>query len=163
MSLTVTVLGNPAPQGSKRHVGNGIMIEVSKNVTPWREAIKAAIWRQVNEVPLNEWMHDCPVAVEVVFTLNKPRTAPKTTRTWPSKRPDLDKLIRSTLDGITESGAIRNDAQVVRLVAAKVYPDDGYEALSTPGAWIRITEVTDTPESGSAAVSAPASGNRGAT
>lgn len=30
MSLTVTVLGTPAPQGSKRHVGNGVVVESSK-------------------------------------------------------------------------------------------------------------------------------------
>jgi hypothetical protein len=31
-SFTFTVLGKPAPQGSKRHVGKGVMIESSKQV-----------------------------------------------------------------------------------------------------------------------------------
>lgn len=34
--------GTPAPQGSKRHVGRGIMIESSRKVRPWRAAVVAA-------------------------------------------------------------------------------------------------------------------------
>ena len=30
----------PAPQGSKRHVGNGRMVESSAKVKPWREAVR---------------------------------------------------------------------------------------------------------------------------
>ena len=31
----------PAPQGSKRHVGGGRLIEASKRVKPWRQAVAA--------------------------------------------------------------------------------------------------------------------------
>ena len=41
--LRINVLGTPAPQGSKRHVGRGIMVESSRLVGPWREAVKAAV------------------------------------------------------------------------------------------------------------------------
>ena len=37
--ITFHVSGTPAPQGSKRHVGGGRMIESSKKVEPWREAV----------------------------------------------------------------------------------------------------------------------------
>jgi hypothetical protein len=37
-----TVYELPAPQGSKRHVGNGRMIESSTKVKPWRQAVIAA-------------------------------------------------------------------------------------------------------------------------
>ena len=40
------VLGEPAPQGSKRHVGHGILLEQSKKVKPWREAIKYAFYEK---------------------------------------------------------------------------------------------------------------------
>jgi hypothetical protein len=40
--LRVDVYGLPAPQGSKRHVGGGRMIEASKKVGPWREAVVRA-------------------------------------------------------------------------------------------------------------------------
>ena len=39
-SLVLRVHGLPAPQGSKRHVGHGVMVESSKKVKPWREAVK---------------------------------------------------------------------------------------------------------------------------
>ena len=42
-NLRNEVLGTPAPQGSKRHVGGGRMVESSKLVGPWREAVKAAV------------------------------------------------------------------------------------------------------------------------
>lgn len=29
------VIGLPAPQGSKKHVGHGVMVESSKKVKPW--------------------------------------------------------------------------------------------------------------------------------
>ena len=39
---TFHVLGlSPAPQGSKRHVGGGRMIESSAKVKPWREAVRS--------------------------------------------------------------------------------------------------------------------------
>ena len=40
--ITIRVYGTPAPQGSKRHVGRGVMVESSKKVKPWREAVKQA-------------------------------------------------------------------------------------------------------------------------
>ena len=36
--ITLTVRGLPAPQGSKRHIGRGVMVESSKRVKPWRDA-----------------------------------------------------------------------------------------------------------------------------
>jgi hypothetical protein len=30
--FSIFIVGDPAPQGSKRHVGNGVMIEASKKV-----------------------------------------------------------------------------------------------------------------------------------
>lgn len=156
MSLTVTVHGTPAPQGSKRHVGNGVMVESSAKVKPWREAVKWAVLQAVLDADrwnvrqsyAGRWEIirrpiEGPISVDLVFTVAKPASAPKRTRTWPAKRPDLDKLIRSTLDAITDSGAIRDDAQIVELTAAKRYPGEGLFALPVPGAWIRITEVSE--------------------
>ena len=37
-----SVLGLPAPQGSKTHIGNGRMVESSKRVKPWRRQVAAA-------------------------------------------------------------------------------------------------------------------------
>lgn len=48
-------------------------------------------------------------------------TAPE----WHDKRPDADKLARAVLDAITESGTIRDDAQVVSLRVRKRYGQPG--------------------------------------
>lgn len=135
-SITLIIDGTPAPQGSKRHVGGGRMIEMSKAVAPWRESIKWTC-RAKKIQPI-----DGPVAIEITFTVQKPASAPKTRKTWPIKRPDLDKLVRSTLDGLSEGGAWRDDSQVVELTARKVYPDSGHmHSLSTPGAHITIRAI----------------------
>ena len=42
MTRRFAVFGLPAPQGSKRHVGEGRMVESSKRVKPWRRQVAAA-------------------------------------------------------------------------------------------------------------------------
>jgi crossover junction endodeoxyribonuclease RusA len=111
----LTVVGaDPAPQGSKRHVGNGVMIEASKKVGPWRAAVAEAI--RESGMPTI----DVPVEVEVLFFLRRGRTV---TRSLPSTPPDIDKLCRSTLDGLVQGGALADDSLVVNLDAAKRYAD----------------------------------------
>ena len=55
-------IGVPAPQGSKRHVGMGRMIESCKALKPWREMIIADAKKLGIEAPL-----DTPVGVSLVF------------------------------------------------------------------------------------------------
>lgn len=133
--LVITVHGEPAPQGSKRHVGGGRMVESSAKVKPWREAVKYTALDTHPEVL------DGPLCVEVTFTLRKPASAPKRRTTWPQRKPDLDKLLRSTFDALSDAGVWVDDAQVVEVTARKVYPDEGVDALSHPGALIRIWPV----------------------
>ncbi len=139
--MTITVYGQPAPQGSKRFVGHaksgrGILIESSKAVKPWREAVKCAA-RDVVMFGPGQAMKG-PVIVEMIFTLPKPKSAPKSRRTWPDRKPDLSKLVRSTEDALTDAGVWEDDARIIRCVASKVYPGEGTDALNTPGAVIRI-------------------------
>src|SRR5690348_16047198 len=98
--LRIVVIGTPGPQGSKRHVGHGRMIESSKKVKPWRQDVKAAALAVRGDRP----PIDGPVIVRMVFTLPKPASAPKRRRTWPDKKPDLSKLARSTEDALTDAG-----------------------------------------------------------
>lgn len=101
---------------------------------PWREAVKWAA-REIGAFVIG------PVAVEMVFTWPKPKSAPKTRVTYPDRKPDIDKLIRSTLDAIMQAGTIEDDARVVSLSAAKRYPNEGPDALDVPGAVIRVRQV----------------------
>ena len=60
--IFIPVIGIPAPQGSKRHVGNGIMIENSKRVKPWRQDVKeAALTHYDGEVI------DQAIEIEIIF------------------------------------------------------------------------------------------------
>lgn len=125
--MRIEVRGIPAPQGSKRHVGGGRMIEMSKAVGPWREAVRAETQRVLDgEAPLAG-----PVLVSVRFWLPRPRSHYRTGRNAhllrdsaprrPSGTPDVDKLARAVLDGLTAGGAFADDGQVVRLFASKHY------------------------------------------
>lgn len=141
--VTVIAFGSPAPQGSKRHVGGGVMVESSKAVKPWREAVKAAALDAMG----GEWVPDAPLdgplVVRMVFTLRKPASAPKKRRTWPDRTPDLSKLARATEDALTDAGVWADDARVVEYERlAKVFPGEDIEALHIPGARIVVRRLS---------------------
>lgn len=136
--LVVEVVGLPAPQGSKRHVGRGVMVESSKRVRPWREAVKHAAIDAVRAQPLPHLGWDGvtfgrgqAVCVAVVFSLPRPGSHYGSGRNagvvkpsapwWPAGRPDVDKLLRSTLDALGEAGVWHDDSQVVQVVGSKVW------------------------------------------
>lgn len=150
--LTVTVYSRPAPQGSKKYVGHranratgrssAVLVEQSGRVKPWRAVVAAA----VRDVIGDDWVPlDGPLAAVVVFTARKPKSAPKGRTTWPCTRDsgDIDKLLRSTFDAIADdAGAIADDSRIVRVCASKVFPGEGTDALTEPGAVIRIWRLT---------------------
>lgn len=115
MTYVIEVHGVPGPQGSKRHVGGGVMIESSKKVRPWREAVKFAILEQ----NLSQ-LGDVPLVVNIVFRFARPKTVK---RKYPSTRNtgDIDKLERATHDAIVDSGLIYDDSQIVEHYGRKVY------------------------------------------
>ena len=133
-SVAFQVHGDPAPQGSKQgfsRIGSTRvqMVESSRKVKPWRVAVVAAAVDAMNgREPLAG-----PVSVSVTFRLLKPRTVK---RDIPFVRPDLDKLCRSTLDALTTSQVVANDAQVCDLTVSKRY--------GTPGADIIVTVIEAT-------------------
>lgn len=132
--LEVFVPGLAAPQGSKRHVGNGRMIEMSKNVKPWREDVRAACmatWRDAS----GPWAPiDGPVRLVVEFIRKRPASAPKSRTPWATTSPDLSKLVRSTEDAMTSAGVWADDARVVETLSRKRIAEIG----ETPGAHIRV-------------------------
>ena len=137
--LELRVFGLPAPQGSKRHVGGGRMIEASKKVAPWREAVVSEAIR----AGLADARLDTPCRISITFYMPRPaghtgthglkRSAP----IWPHRTPDLDKLMRSTFDALTQAAVWTDDARVVVATALKTYADH-----TGPGALITITEMT---------------------
>jgi len=137
--ITLTVYGRPAPQGSKRHVGNGRMIEMSRHVGNWRDDVRAAALAEQPTAPL-----DGPLVVRMVFTIARPAAAKK--RLAPHTMPDLSKLARATEDALTSAGIWADDARVVEYARlAKVYPDSDPEALDRPGCRITVDTLEAQP------------------
>jgi Holliday junction resolvase RusA-like endonuclease len=107
-------------------------------VKPWRETVMWACREQARDQHIAG-----AVKVEMIFTLYKPVEARKRKRTRPSTPPDLSKLARSTEDALTLARVWEDDARVVEyLRLAKVYPNEDPDALSVPGAVIRIHRLT---------------------
>ena len=106
------VPGAPIPQGSLKFI-NGHAIHVrAADLATWR----AMIYAKAREtVPMREGA----VYVGLTFVMRKPKTVK---RDLPFVRPDLDKLIRAVLDGLT-GAAYNDDEQVCVLAAEKVYGD----------------------------------------
>ena len=76
-----------------------------------------------------------PVRLTLNFFLAKPKSLPKRKPSWPTKKPDWDKLARSTGDSMT--GIIyRDDAQVIEAHVFKAYSDQ-------PGVSITIESIGD--------------------
>jgi crossover junction endodeoxyribonuclease RusA len=149
--LTFVVYGHPAPQGSKRHVGNGVMVESSKKVGPWREDVKLAALRALDGNPT--WDRTCRiVTAHIYFVLPRPRSHYRTGKRshelrddaphLHTKKPDLDKLIRSTGDALTSAGVYPDDCCLAWINAMKVYATTGGE-LDRPGAWITLWTGVD--------------------
>lgn len=130
------VFEEPAPQGSKRHVGNGVMIESSKKVPAWRRAVKEAALLAFEQrggwLPLTE-----PLEIWIEFYVTRPASVK---RPHPIVPPDIDKLERGLFDALTIAGVWKDDSLVVRSHATKQYAD-----LRRPGADLRIKVVEDIP------------------
>lgn len=145
--MKIIVYGSPAPQGSKSFKGmfkgkdgrmHAKLAESSKKVAPWRQCVHAAAVSARNGSP----PLDGPLVARMVFTMPKPKSAPKRRRTYPSTRPDASKLLRSTEDALVDAGVLKDDARIVEFSrVAKVYPNEDPEALEAPGVRIEIRRV----------------------
>jgi len=117
------ISGKPVPQGSLKFI-NGHAIHV--------RATDLAVWRaDIARGCANFQYHEGPVSIELKFVMQRPKTVK---REHPHVRPDLDKLIRAVLDGLTGVG-YRDDEQVVSIDARKTYG-------SEPGVFIALGPVT---------------------
>ena len=134
--IELRVIGTPAPQGSKSFkgmskAGHAILVESSRAVKPWREAVVWAARENGSKI-------SGPVVADMIFTLPKPKSAPKRRLTYPDKKPDLSKLQRSTEDALVTAGMIEDDARIISCLARKVFPGEDADALDVPGCVIRL-------------------------
>ncbi|DAZ90225.1 RusA family crossover junction endodeoxyribonuclease [Mycobacteroides abscessus] len=130
------VPGKSAPQGSKRHVGRGHMVESSKDLKPWRSDVAVFAQQAMAGRPIYV---ETALAMELTFVLPRPLSLPKTKPTPPAiKKPDTDKLERAILDALTHV-VYDDDSRVIDLHGRKRTAEIG----ETPGVSIFIAPATE--------------------
>jgi len=121
------VKGRPVPQGSMKFIRPGVMIHSrSQDLALWRADI-ARNAELFGFKPIAS-----AVKVELDFIMARPKSAK---RAFPSVKPDLDKLIRAVLDGLT-GVAYEDDSQVILIQSSKTYGEK-------QGVWIGIEQIID--------------------
>lgn len=131
--IRFTVYGDPAGKGSTTAFYSPkkkrTFTHSPKSTVKWEQAVN---FRAQEHAPEGGLL-DGPLHMELRFFLPKPKSAPKTRRTWPDKKPDLDKLIRAVGDALTNV-IYKDDARVVSVTASKDYD-------ATPRVEISVTPV----------------------
>ena len=120
MLVTFTVSGAPKPKGSMRaFVPKGwnrpVLTTSNARLKAWEQTI-----RSVAQAHVSAYTTD-PVRVRLRFALPRPKSLSRRASCQPhTKRPDVDKLCRATLDALT--GILwKDDSQVYSLSALKTY------------------------------------------
>ena len=132
-TICLSVFGKPAGSGSKTAYktpeGKMIVTPASKYQKPWQEAVKWTFLQSeyTKMIPLTE-----PLTVDIIFVFVRSKShygagknAGKlkvSAPAYPDKRPDIEKLARSTNDALTGL-AWKDDSQIVNLTLQKVYGD----------------------------------------
>jgi Holliday junction resolvase RusA-like endonuclease len=144
--IRITMLGKPVPQGSKRWLPGGRMVEANSALHPWRATVTAETAAAMRFVG-GQWPLAGPLTVTMEFFFTRPKAHYGTGRnegtlkdnapTYVATTPDLDKLIRAVQDGITDAGLWKDDSHVVALAASKRYAEQAGVVVfvgPTPGA-----------------------------
>lgn len=120
------VKGRPVPQGSLTFMRGRPIHARAADLAAWRADI-ARLATGAGYRPIQGG-----VKVSCQFVYNRPKSA--ATRGMPWVKPDLDKLVRAVLDGLT-GVAYDDDCQVVLISASKVYG-------AVQGVWIEIEQIS---------------------
>lgn len=130
---TFVIYGDPVPQGSMRHVGNGRIISKSPKLKSWRQEVARVVREQVGEP-----CYLYPVSVTAIFNIRKPSSVK---RDLPSVPPDLDKLQRAIGDALSiDVKYLNDDAQICEWRVKKVYN-------SRPSVIIRVKSLVNRGDS----------------
>jgi Holliday junction resolvase RusA-like endonuclease len=133
--LSFLVVGDPVQQGSKTigYAKGGRAFIRDDNPAPlrvWRKLVVAA----AREAAMSQGVPLLRGAVELQasFRITQP---PSVKREYPSVRPDLDKLLRALMDGISDAQCVwEDDARVVRIVTEEAY-------APRPGVLVTVTAL----------------------
>ena len=141
-TTVMSVLGTPAPQGSKRafinpRTGKIGMKESSGKVEPWREAIVSEVLRHPEYERFEKRVH---AVITFYFPSLKAHyradgSLKSNSPLYVTTTPDIDKLLRSTFDGLTQSGLIVDDKIICAVTADKRYTQGTSGAIIELGGW----------------------------
>ena len=117
------IIGTPSPQAGMRAVntarGARMITAGGTGLRTWRTAVADAARHQAEIVGCQHGA----LQLGVTFRLPMPKGAPRhdrdAGRRLRARTPDLDKLLRSLLDGLTAGWLIADDALICRLSAEK--------------------------------------------
>lgn len=150
MILTIRAIGRPAPQGSKDLGAAGQVIESSPYLPAWRQCVRIATFRayaaaMIDPLNLPVFAAGRPVTIErITFYLRRGEQGGAADAEYPVGDPDVDKLLRATLDalgGRTEKAKtarlFADDSQVIKI------KDLGKEWAPTPEAAGALIIVSD--------------------
>ena len=133
-TVTFVVQSKAAPQGSKRHVGNGVMIESSKRVKPFRQDVRFAA---INAKP-DDWDTSGAFKIFVDFYFRRPMShmtgkgeLRKSAPMYPTGRNvgDIEKLLRSVHDALSEV-LFDDDSQVIACFCHKFYASESSTVIT---------------------------------
>lgn len=139
MELTVRVHGRPAPEGSHEVGQHGYVMHSSNYLPAWRHAVNRDVRRALldagyrkADMPLIP--NPRPVYLHRLEFLVGPDQCRAAGTDEPTGTPDVDKLVRATIDGIAAARVFANDSQVTRIYEV------GKSRSDSPGAMIIISD-----------------------
>lgn len=133
--IRIEIHGIPVPKGRPRVAASGHVYTPAKT----RHWERAAAWIAASEMQGRDIIRG-PVRMRVTATMPVPRSWPEKRRraalageTYPTGRPDTDNISKAALDALNGI-VMRDDAQVVEIIARKVYG-------AAPSVVIEISEI----------------------
>lgn len=139
--LQIVVVGRPAPEGSHEQGANGYIMHSSRYLEAWRAAVnrgtrEAYIVAGLGRADMPLIAYPRPAWVSV-WHLVGPSQCRAADTDEPTGKPDGDKLLRATVDGLGDAHAFGDDSQIVghRSFKLRTGSDD------QTGACILITDV----------------------
>lgn len=161
-AIELRVIGIPATQGNKTGFvknGKAVLVEgrrpaARQKFSDWRHGVaeEGRRWQEQHGEP---GLLEGPLMMNLTFGLPRPKSAPKTRRTWPigALSGDVDKLARAVLDALT-GVLFGDDAQVIALAVIKDYaPVPGLSVWLAPAPAVGISSASW--EEGAEALVAP--------
>lgn len=138
------VPGKPVPQGSKRWLPGGRMIEANSDLRPWRATVTAYAMQAMQTEGASMIETGGAASVHATFYFARPKSHYGTGKNagkvkpnapmYVTSTPDSDKLLRSLSDSLTDAGVWHDDSQAVRMTAIKLYAEQ-------PGMVVRVWRV----------------------